>query len=43
MIEKGDKAQFQSEFNSIAEWFGSFGEQAMCESSYLIDKLIERF
>ena len=24
-------------------WFGPFSEQAMRESSYLIDKLIERF
>ncbi len=43
MIEKGEKDLFQSEFNNIAEWFGPFGEQAMRESSYLIDKLIERF
>lgn len=43
MIEKGEKELFQSEFNNIAEWFGPFGEQAMRESSYLIDKLIERF
>jgi len=43
MIEKGDKKRFQTEFNNIAEWFGRFGEQAMQESSYLIDKLIERF
>ena len=43
MIEKGEKERFQTEFNNIAEWFGPFGEQAMRESSYLIDKLIERF
>ena len=43
MIEKGEKERFQSEFKNIAEWFGTFGEQAMRESSYLIDKLIERF
>jgi chorismate mutase/prephenate dehydrogenase len=43
MIEKGDKEAFLSEFNKIAEWFGSFSEQAMRESTYLIDKLIERF
>jgi chorismate mutase/prephenate dehydrogenase len=43
MIEKGDKAIFCEEFKKIAEWFGSFSEQAMRESTYLIDKLIERF
>jgi chorismate mutase/prephenate dehydrogenase len=43
MIEKGDKDVFSSEFRKIADWFGPFSEQAMRESSYLIDKLIERF
>ena len=43
MIEKGDKAIFCEEFKKIAQWFGSFSEQAMRESTYLIDKLIERF
>ncbi len=43
MLEKGDKQLFQAEFQKIAEWFGPFSEQAMRESSFLIDKLIERF
>lgn len=43
MLEKGDKLFFQKEFNKIAKWFGPFSEQAMRESSFLIDKLIERF
>jgi len=43
MIENGDKTIFCEEFKKIAEWFGSFSEQAMRESTYLIDKLIERF
>ncbi|MBS3731808.1 MAG: bifunctional chorismate mutase/prephenate dehydrogenase, partial [Desulfobacterales bacterium] len=43
MVEKGDKQRFISEFQKIAEWFGPFSEQAIRESSYLIDKLIERF
>lgn len=43
MIENGDKAIFCEEFKKIGEWFGSFSEQAMRESTYLIDKLIERF
>jgi chorismate mutase/prephenate dehydrogenase len=43
MVEKGDKEAFLAEFNKIAEWFGPFSEQAMRESTYLIDKLIERF
>jgi len=43
MLENGDKDFFQSEFLKIADWFGPFSEQAMRESTFLIDKLIERF
>ncbi|PIP37954.1 MAG: bifunctional chorismate mutase/prephenate dehydrogenase [Desulfobacterales bacterium CG23_combo_of_CG06-09_8_20_14_all_51_8] len=43
MLEKGDKDGFKAQFQKIAEWFGPFGEQAIRESSFLIDKLIERF
>jgi len=43
MIENGDKEVFCTEFNKIADWFGSFSEQAMRESTFLIDKLIEQF
>jgi chorismate mutase/prephenate dehydrogenase len=43
MIEQGNKERFQKEFKKIAEWFGPFSDQAMRESTYIIDKLIERF
>ncbi|MBL7179245.1 MAG: bifunctional chorismate mutase/prephenate dehydrogenase [Pseudomonadota bacterium] len=43
MIEKGDKEVFCTEFKKIANWFGPFSEQALRESTYLIDKLIDRF
>ncbi|GAB6098032.1 bifunctional chorismate mutase/prephenate dehydrogenase [Desulfatiferula olefinivorans] len=43
MLENGDKDAFISQFKTISEWFGPFGEQAMRESSFIIDKLIERF
>ncbi|HNS00584.1 MAG TPA: bifunctional chorismate mutase/prephenate dehydrogenase [Planctomycetota bacterium] len=43
MLEKGDEAAFCEEFAKIADWFGSFGDQALRESTYLIEKLIERF
>lgn len=43
MLERRDKAGFNEQFAKIAEWFGPFGEQAMRESTFLIDKLIERF
>jgi chorismate mutase/prephenate dehydrogenase len=34
---------FVEKFNKVSEWFGPFGEQAMRESTFLINKLIERF
>lgn len=43
MVENGDKSSFINEFNKVADWFGPFSEQAIRESSFLIDKLIERF
>jgi chorismate mutase/prephenate dehydrogenase len=43
MIEAGDRDTFAAEFARIAEWFGPFSDQAIRESSYLIDKLVERF
>lgn len=43
LLEKGDKSLFRDEFAKIAEWFGPFSDQAMRESTYLINKLIERF
>jgi len=43
MLAAGDKKAFIEEFTRIAEWFGPFSDQALRESSYLIDRLIERF
>jgi chorismate mutase / prephenate dehydrogenase len=43
MVENVDKEEFNKEFQQIAEWFGPFSEQAMRESTFLIEKLIERF
>lgn len=43
MVEKGDKEEFNRQFRQIAEWFGPFSGQAMRESTFLIEKLIERF
>ncbi|MCK5915166.1 MAG: bifunctional chorismate mutase/prephenate dehydrogenase [Deltaproteobacteria bacterium] len=37
------REKFIQEFKQIAEWFGPFSDQAIRESGYLIDKLIERF
>lgn len=43
MLENNDKQVFMEKFSHIAQWFGPFGEQAMRESTFLINKLIERF
>lgn len=43
MLETNDKDLFIKKFDHIAQWFGPFSEQAMRESTFLIDKLIERF
>ena len=43
MLENNDKQLFIKKFNHIADWFGPFSEQALRESTFLIDKLIERF
>jgi chorismate mutase/prephenate dehydrogenase len=43
LIERGDKAEFTARFRQIAEWFGPFSEQAMRESTFLVDKLVHRF
>jgi chorismate mutase / prephenate dehydrogenase len=43
LIERGDKAEFVARFSKVAEWFGPFSEQAMRESTFLVDKLVHRF
>ncbi|WP_080805396.1 bifunctional chorismate mutase/prephenate dehydrogenase [Desulfamplus magnetovallimortis] len=43
MLDNCDKEIFTERFREIAQWFGPFSEQAMRESTFIIDKLIERF
>jgi chorismate mutase/prephenate dehydrogenase len=43
MLENKDITAFTRQFNEIAEWFGPFSDQALRESTFLIDRLIERF
>lgn len=43
LIERGDKAEFIARFREIAAWFGPFSEQALRESSFVVDKLVHRF
>ncbi len=43
LLESGDADAFCAQYRKIAEWFGPFCEQSLRESSFLIDKLVERF
>lgn len=43
VVEQSDTEAFCRQFRQVAAWFGPFCEQAMRESSFLIDKLVERF
>jgi chorismate mutase/prephenate dehydrogenase len=43
LVERGDKEEFTARFRKVAEWFGPFSEQAMRESTFLVDKLVHRF
>jgi chorismate mutase/prephenate dehydrogenase len=43
MLEQNNTRLFMEKFDRVAQWFGTFSDQAMRESTFLIDKLIERF
>jgi len=43
LIEAGDKEEFVARFREVSEWFGPFAEQAMRESTFLVEKLVHRF
>lgn len=43
MVEQDDKKGFINEFESVTDFFGSFATQALEESSYLINRLADRF
>ncbi len=43
MVENDDKKGFVKEFESVTDFFGRFATQALKESSYLINRLADRF
>ena len=43
MLARADKERFMEEFRKVAEWFGPFSGQAMRESTFLMDRYVERF
>lgn len=43
LVKQGDREGFIREFREIADYFGDFAPQALRESSYLINRLADRF
>ncbi|MEX0772356.1 MAG: bifunctional chorismate mutase/prephenate dehydrogenase [Balneolales bacterium] len=43
LVKKEDRQGFINEFKAISEFFGDFADQALEESSYLINRLADRF
>ncbi len=43
LLQRVDKKEFINRFREIATWFGPFSEQALRESTFLVDKLVHRF
>lgn len=43
MVKKDDKEGFIKEFEAVTDFFGTFASQALEESSYLINRLADRF
>ncbi|TLM99641.1 bifunctional chorismate mutase/prephenate dehydrogenase, partial [bacterium] len=43
LLDDSDVEGFLKEFRRVSQWFGPFGEQAIRESTYLIEKMVERF
>jgi chorismate mutase/prephenate dehydrogenase len=42
VITRGDQAKFESMFDEVRAFFGSFTTEALEQSSYLIDRIVER-
>lgn len=43
LVKSGDRQGFIKEFESVTDFFGKFATQALEESSYLINRLADRF
>ena len=42
VVEDGDRGEFQSLFQSVHDWFGDFGDEAMSLSDFIIESLVTR-
>jgi chorismate mutase/prephenate dehydrogenase len=41
-VRAGDLAAFRDFFSEVSDFFGPFRDKALSESSYLIDRVVER-
>lgn len=42
VLASGDRARFERLFDEVRQYFGSFTDEALVQSSFLIDRLVER-
>ena len=42
VVDRGDRESFATMFNEVSEYLGAFKDEAMEQSSYLIDRMVER-
>jgi chorismate mutase/prephenate dehydrogenase len=42
LVQAGDAKAFREVFSEVSDFFGPFAQQALAESSHLIDRLVER-
>ena len=42
ILASGDRERFEAMFDEVREYFGSFTDEALVQSAFLIDRLVER-
>jgi chorismate mutase/prephenate dehydrogenase len=42
LLKQGDQAAFDRTFAEVTDFFGSFAQKALHESTHLIDRMVER-
>jgi chorismate mutase/prephenate dehydrogenase len=42
ILASGDRARFEAMFDEVRQYFGAFTEEALVQSAFLIDRLVER-
>ena len=42
VVDAGDREKFRNLFRDVEDYFGDFSKTALEESSFLIDRLVER-